>query len=552
MQKYQKHFSTKQTPQSEPIPTAKTPQTKMRSGGFGWKVDDWKQLHRFLILGSEGGTFYVREKKLTKENANAVLRCIKADGRRVVKEIVEVSHSGRAHKNDPVLFALAMCAKLGDEGTREAAYRELPKVARIGTHLFHFMEYIKAFGGLGGSGLKRAIQRWYTQRPAEKLSLQAVKYQQRDGWSHRDALRLAHPVAKTAEQQAIFHWMVKGRERDLDDVLSVPKDVRVIWAFERAKELEATAEGARELIKLITDYRLPHEAVPNDFKKRPDVWEAILQSMPPGAMLRNVNRLTAVGLLTGTSDATRKVISTFGDLEALKRARVHPMAVLMAMAVYRNGHGLKGALTWRPVAQVLDALDKAFYLSFGTVEPMGKRICLALDVSGSMCSPIGGTFVSAREASSAMALVTLAVEPMTEIIGFTSGSQFGWRDSAVEPLAISTRQRLDDVTNYTRFLPFGGTDCALPMLWALGRKQAFDAFVIYTDNESWAGRVHPDQALNQYRQKMGIPAKLVACAMTADRYSVANPDDTGQLDVVGFDAATPNVISNFISEALGD
>lgn len=37
-----------------------------------------------------------------------------------------------------------------------------------------------------------------------------------------------------------------------------------------------------------------------------------------------------------------------------------------------------------PSRQVVDALDAAFYASFGTVEPAGKSTMLALDVSGSM------------------------------------------------------------------------------------------------------------------------------------------------------------------------
>ena len=160
-----------------------------------------------------------------------------------------------------------------------------------------------------------------------------------------------------------------------------------------------------------------------------------------------------------------------------------------------------------------------------------------------------------------MALVTAAVEPSHEVVAFTSGevtqkacgksmafSSDGYWGSAITPLAITPRQRLDDVVRVTSGLPFGGTDCALPMRWARATKTRVDAFVIYTDNESWAGEVHVDQAQADYRQAMGIPARLVAVAMSADRYSVANPADAGQMDVVGFDAAAPRVIRDFIAE----
>lgn len=546
MQGYHKHFSTRKTPQTEPIPG--TDQTEMRSGGFGWEVDDWVRLDRFLVMGTEGGTYYVRESKLTRANAEAVLRCLKADGPRTVARIAEISDSGRAPKNDPALFALAMCAKLGNAETAQAAYRVLPKVARIGTHLFHFAEYVKAFGGLGGSGFKRAIGRWYTEKRADKLAYQAVKYQQRDGWSHRDLLRLAHPRAQNDDQQSIFRWITQG------NVPEATSGMETIYGFEYIKK----ATSPRKAAQLISDYRLPHEAVPNEFKSDPVVWEALLPNMPPMALLRNLNKLTAVGLVTNTSDAARHIISVFSDQERLVKARLHPFSILVGMKTYSMGRGMRGSLTWEPAGRVVDVLDKAFYLAFKAVEPTGKRLCLGLDVSGSMCSQVSGLPISCREAVGALALVTANVEDMYEMVGFTSGGPgfvqmtnrsrgyWGGGGSGITPLTLSPRMRLDQAADYMAGLPFGGTDCALPILWALANNIKIDAFVTMTDNESWAGDIHADQALKMYRDKMGIPAKLVAVAMTTDKYSVANPNDAGQLDVVGLDTATPNVISDFI------
>ena len=68
---------------------------------------------------------------------------------------------------------------------------------------------------------------------------------------------------------------------------------------------------------------------------------------------------------------------------------------------------------------------------------------------------------------------------------------------------------------------------------------------VYTDSETWAGKIHPKQALDQYRQKMGIPAKVVVVGMTATEFSIADPNDAGMMDVVGFDTAAPNLIRDF-------
>jgi 60 kDa SS-A/Ro ribonucleoprotein len=232
--------------------------------------------------------------------------------------------------------------------------------------------------------------------------------------------------------------------------------------------------------------------------------------------------------------------------------------VLVALKTYEQGHGERGGNTWSPVAKVVDALDGAFYTSFGNVEPTGKDFMLALDVSGSMegGAIAGMPGITPRIGSAAMSLVTSAVEENTVTTIFSSaGTNFTksgrglWgSENGISTIDISKRQRLDDVIRKLSRLPFGGTDCSLPMIYALQNKMPIDTFCVYTDNETWAGDIHPVQALQEYRQKMGIPAKLVVIGMTATEFSIADQNDAGMLDVVGFDTATPSLISDFAKE----
>jgi 60 kDa SS-A/Ro ribonucleoprotein len=152
-----------------------------------------------------------------------------------------------------------------------------------------------------------------------------------------------------------------------------------------------------------------------------------------------------------------------------------------------------------------------------------------------------------RDASAALTLVTAATESQYEVVGFFAGKG---GLNGLTPLAISPRQRLDDAVKTVSDLPFGGTDCALPMLYAQARKREIDAFVIYTDSETWAGDIHPAQALRDYRSASGIDARLVVVGMVSNGFSIADPSDPGMLDVVGFDTATPQLISDFARGAL--
>jgi len=114
------------------------------------------------------------------------------------------------------------------------------------------------------------------------------------------------------------------------------------------------------------------------------------------------------------------------------------------------------------------------------------------------------------------------------------------------PLNISGRQRLDDVCKTMARLPFDRTDCSIPMVYAQVHEMSVDTFVIITDNETWAGNMHPSEALARYRQKSGINAKLIVMGMTATGFTIANPNDPGMLDIVGFDSAVPALIRDFM------
>ena len=553
---YLKRQRPRRPPQSAPI--RGSGQVPNSAGGYAWAVDDWTRLRRFLVLGSEGGSYYAREWTLTRKNAEAVERCVTVDGPGAVAEIVAISREGRAPKNDPAIFALALAAGLGDVPTRRAALDALAEVCRTGTHLFQFASFVEGFRGWGRS-LRRAVGAWYAGRPVEQLAYQAVKYRQRAGYTHRDLLRLSHPGGSVGsgnpsleiseEHRRLFEWIVRG-----GDTARLP---RLVEGFVQAQ----SAETASRTAELVREYRLPREALQSEHLTSPQVWEALLEEMPMTAAIRNLATMTRVGVLEPGSAGTAKVVAQLGDAERIRQARVHPIAVLAALQTYASGHGVRGRGTWSPVREIVDALDGAFYTAFGNVEPAGKRLLLALDVSGSMefGEVAGVPGLTPRVASAALALVTAATEPQYEIVGFFTG-RGGYRKrgrpvwvgylDGLSPLAISPRQRLDDVVKAVSQLPFGGTDCSLPMLYALERERETDTFVIYTDSETWAGDVHPAQALADYRRASGIEARLVVVAMVSNGFSIADPADQGMLDVVGFDTATPQLISDFAAGAV--
>jgi 60 kDa SS-A/Ro ribonucleoprotein len=499
-------------------------QIRNAAGGYVYSLDIWGRLDRFLILGNDGPTYYVSAKDNAKAGVDTVCEALNENGARAVMRIRDISVAGRAPKNDPAIKALALASIHGDQTTRQLALMVLPQVCRTGTHLFQFAELVNQGRGWGRA-LKRAVAEWYTDKTADNAAFQMAKYRQRGGWSHSDLLRLSHPVPPSAAHRALFRWAVgKPAAGDLP-----------LWAG--LVDLLAATEDKAEVIRIVTDYAVPWELVPTQWLGDKDVWAALLPNMPLGALVRNLGRLGANGLLSPLSGATKTVTDKLRNGDAILKARLHPIAILSALRVYEQGHGERGNLAWRPVQQVVDAVNEAFYLAFGAVQPSGETYLLGVDVSGSMT---GGTIagvpgLTPNWCAAAMSLVTANVESNYHVMGFSN--QF-------VDLGISPKMRLSEVARLTQ-RSFGNTDCAVPVTWALRNKVKVDKFIIYTDGETWAGPVHVDAALRRYRDEMGVDAKMIQVAMTATKGSLNCPSDPRALDVVGFDTATPSLISSF-------
>jgi len=531
MKNYSKTLNIGSTPQNEKILGAN--QQKNNAGGYSFVITKEQRLERFLILGSEGGTYYVGERDLTKQNYSCILDCIRDDARRTVDTIVEISNDGRAPKNSPAVFALSVVAANTKGADKTYALSRMPEVCRTSTDFFGFLESYKTLGGNFSSAIKRAIKNWYKSKSLDSVAYQMVKYRQRDGWTHLDALRIGHVKPDSPAENSLYAF-AKSMSKDNIELNSklLPK---VVNGYLMAKD----ATSAKDVVNLITDYNLPREAIPTNYLNDVMVWEALLQNMPATAMIRSLGKMASMGMFKPLSANTKLVMEKLGDSDWLKKSRIHPITILNALKIYSMGYGIRGDLSWNANTQITDALDNAFYATFDNVPTTGKNIMYAVDISGSMGwgTVAGYEALTARDVSAAMSLILASKEVNYIIKGF--GHEF-------VNLKISPNMSLDSVLRKMSGLAFGGTDCSLPMVWAHKNKIDVDSFVVITDNETWAGRIHPSEALIKYRKDFNPNAKLAVLATAATPFSIADPNDAGMMDFVGFDSAVPNILGEFI------
>lgn len=443
-------------------------------------VDDMARARRFIILGCEGGTFSTQERPLAIENAAAIGRILasKEEGVALVDLIIQISKSGAAAKQGPALFAFAMCAKLGDVETRRAAYASLAKVCRIPTHLFSFVGMVESMSETTGWGRaqRRAISAFYNNKPPAVLAQHVTKYKNREGWTHRDVLRLAHVKPVSQATATVLHYAVKGAEGGNAELLAQKASddeealaaLAYLSAVEMIKELGAcipspapvpapggtgvdaetettsaasvSAASVAAAVMLIKDHGLVREHVPSNLLNAIPVWEALLEKMPATALLRNLGKLSKLGLLAEGSPRAATVAARLSNPDILQRAKVHPFSILLAKATYDTGHGLKGSLEWPVNPAISAALDSGFSAAFGAVKPSGKRILQAVDVSGSMAwSPVmGSDVISARVGAAALAYIAQNIEPNCSTVGFGGSVKLLPEVTAAPTLAAAT------------------------------------------------------------------------------------------------------------------
>ena len=516
------------------------------------------------------------------------------------------------------------------------------------------------------------------------------------------------------------------------------------------------SEEIDRMVSIINSAGLCREHLPSQLFKHKKIWEALLMNkgangkgkgMPLTALIRNLGKLSSaeIGIIenrfgrdesqsakraysfntaatAATAAATPQVFPIgnpqhyteyifrrLTNARDIKYSRIHPYNILVAMLTYKKGCGDKGSLTWTPNLHIMDALDHAFKLAFQNITPTGKRIKIALDVSGSMSSAFctGSPIVSCAVGSVAMMMMTLYVENQhrwgiapphggssalltapgalpggappngaatleSKVPPYTKDNQsavggptslwkttqlpdgrtlyehtetgkcqftppppppqhnqssvatavggrnpqrnpptvedykktkqylglpntvegprsgyhssytppvqhhylpelykapahqsnvticafsntiidltnaiVGYMDATIDPATGLPTMTINDALKLVD-MPFSSTDCALPMVQALQNREKVDAFVIYTDSETYMGKIHPQAALEEYRRVMGIDAKLIVVGMTSNCLTIADPKDLNTLNLAGFDTATPRIINDFI------
>ncbi|MBE9010232.1 TROVE domain-containing protein [Pseudanabaenaceae cyanobacterium LEGE 13415] len=526
-----KFYTQNKTPQTQPIPGREAEMIQGRSKGWMFKTDVWTVLRRCLLIGTAQSTYYAGKHELTSEFIDVVRNAIEQNPSRVAEEILYAS-DGRSINNSAPILALVLLS-MGKAPEAKRTFTEIfPQVVRTGSHFYEWMSYTKSMRGFGKI-VREAGQAWLSREDVSGLAYQLLKYQQRQGFSHRDALRLFHVKPPTENHDRLFQWVTQSWDnlpKQIDsDVLAQ------IWWYEWLKR------NPDQTHRAIKQGHLTHEMVAPVGNMDQKAWQLLFEEMPIGAMLRNLGSLTQLGVLNADNKKNlERVVSVLNNAEHLRKGRVHPIDVLKALKTYQSAGQLgRSQKTWKPVSQINTILEKALELSFTVLPPTEQVFLHAIDVSGSMSYyTVDSIGLTCCEIATVMALATAKAERYCKIRGFATE----FRD-----LEITSRDRFSDAIAKATNQNFGGTDASVAYEWAIKQRFKADLFCFWTDCESWAGKQHPSQALALYRRKVNPNAKAIYISLAPYNISLVDPQDPLSWDIAGFDPGTPRLIQMLAS-----
>ncbi|GAA1199115.1 TROVE domain-containing protein [Kitasatospora gansuensis] len=307
-------------------------------------------------------------------------------------------------------------------------------------------------------GIADAVRRLYTGRALLKYDTLSKDYR------FGDVLELTHPAPDPGKpwQAGLFRHALDRRHRA--DRATPPADDRLLLARHELstvpvadrRALVTGPGGAERLVAA----GMTWEALAGWLQGPLDaaVWAAVIPSMGPMALVRNLRNFDRAGL---DDEPAAEVARRIGDPAEVARSRQFPFRYL---AAYRNAPSAR----WKP------ALELALRHSLANVPELPGRTLVLVDRSGSMFDQPSGRTQLNRADSAAIFGTALKVRAAdADLVQFGTGSR------------VVTVQEGEPVLRVVgRFGMLGGTDTAGAI-----RKhyQDHDRVVVITDEQAHPG-----------------------------------------------------------------
>ncbi len=436
------------------------------AGGQAYALPARHALAQLVATGTLSQTYYV-DATVQLEQVKAL--CADLDATFIAKAAIYARQTAYM-KDMPVLLLAILSGREDGAAALKAAF---PKVIDNGKQLRNFVQILRS-GAVGrrslGSLPKKLVGDWLSHASDQQLLSASIGQEP----SLADVIRLTHPKPVTREQEAFFAYVI-GRPYE---VAMLPETVRELLAFHG----DATRPIPDVPLQLLMGLGLTREQ-----------WALVARRGSWQMVRMNLNTFARYGVFH-LPEMVEVIAAKLTDAEAIQRSRVFPYQLLMTWA----------SLDQAVPEAIKKALEQAMELALNHVPVLEGRVVVAVDVSGSMASPVTGyrqgatTKLRCVDATALFAAALKRVNPQVRIMPFDTRlheEAISWLPVPfLDYFAVKGWQN-PPVFELAAFLAGkggGGTSCALPLA-KLNREKAWaDTVIYFSDNESWVGAGRPN------------------------------------------------------------
>lgn len=490
-----------------------TLETVNEAGGVAYKLSDYHALSQLAATGCVNSTFYADAKTQLED----VLRLArKVSPERVAKVAVFARERGYM-KDMPAL----LCAYLTSIKRTDLLAKIWDRVIDNGKMLRTYVQIIRS-GVTGrkslGTAPKKLIWKWFADRNAHSIFRSSVG----NDPSLADVIKMVHPKPNDVQKEALFGWLLNKKYK----AENLPP---LVVEFEEWKRRATTGE--------VEDTpAVPFEML-TALPLNTAGWTAIARNAKWQWTRMNISTMMRHGVFNDIN-MTQMIAKRLMDRDQILAAKVFPYQLMNAFINCDSG----------TPADIKRALEVALEVSTENVPSFDGKVYVAVDVSGSMDSPVTGsrgtatTKVKCVDVAGLMAAVIKRRNPTADIICF---------DGAVRPITINGD---DSVMVNARKLAMkgGSTNCAAPLAKLNAENAKGDVVIYLSDNQSWVGRASSGTGMMaewKYYKARNPNAKLI-CIDIQPNTTTQVPDSQDVLNVGGFSDAVFDIANLFVNDHL--
>jgi 60 kDa SS-A/Ro ribonucleoprotein len=474
------------------------------AGGAAHAFDAKHALAQLAITGTLNDTYYADAKAQLDE---LLAHCFNVTPEFIAKTAVYARQNGRM-KDTPVLllawlaaFDGALCAQVFD------------RVIDNGAQLRSFVQALRS-GVVArkslGSRPKRLVQHWLERASDETLIHAMVG----NAPSLADVIKMVHPRAASVERAALYGYIIG-------------KDVDVELLPQALREFEAFKQDPSKTVPKVPFQMLTAQPLSKSH------WCAIAKTAGWTMTRMNLNTFARHGVFDDRK-LVDLIAARLADPKLIAKAQAFPYQLLT---------------TWQATAAMPEpiraALREAMEIAVGNVPKLKGTVAIAVDVSGSMSSPVTGlrqgatTRTRCVDVAGLMAAAVLAKHPGAIVLPF---------NDRVRPWGRPKSNSVIETAEALARLLGGGTAVSAPIAELNRLRFAPDTVLIVSDNQSWidhrGGRETATEV--EWRKLRGRnPDARLVCIDLQPYTNTQSPDDDHVLNVGGFGDGVWQVIAGF-------